>query len=229
MPVYNGTLHYIDEKEARRYAGLARSADFPDKLISEACLEAQLLAAPQGNYEYYPYDCISAVIQSTPPLALTGGVIEKHLADCQQVAVLAVTIGSRIEAAISQHFAQGQYTAAILLDAAATAAVEMVADQVNALIDRQAAKLGCRTTRRFSPGYGNWAVTAQAAVTNLACGQAIGLSVTETSMLEPRKSVTAIVGLAPVQQPGNSQPSGCQSCQQPNCPSRKIFIEKEPR
>lgn len=227
MPVYNGTLHYIDEKEARRYAGLARSGDFPDRLISEACLEAQILSIPQGNYECYPYDCTNAVIQSTPPLTLTGGVIEKHLAGCEQVAVLAVTIGNQIESAISQHFAQGQYTAAVLLDAAATAAVEMVADQVNALIDRQAAKLGCRTTRRFSPGYGNWAVTAQAAVTALADGQAIGVSVTETSMLEPRKSVTAIIGLVPVQQPGNTQPSGCQSCQQPNCPSRKMIIEKE--
>ena len=207
----------------RRYAGLSKSHDFPDQLIKEACLEAQLLAKAQGNYEIYPYDSKQAIIMSAQPLTLTGAVIKKHLTGATQIAVMAVTIGNQLEQAITSKFAQGEYSAAVLIDAAATAAVEMVANQVNNIIDHQAAKLGYFTTKRFSPGYGNWPITAQAAVTNLAGGHLIGITVTETSMLQPRKSVTAVIGLVASQDQRltNQNAVDCIACGQKNCPSRK--------
>ena len=207
----------------RRYAGLGKSNDFPAHLIKEACLEAQLLAKAQGNYEIYTYDSNQAIIRSAQPLTLKGEVIKKHLADATQIAVMAVTIGNQLEQAITSRFAQGLYSTAVLIDAAATAAVEIVANQVNTIIDHHAAKLGYLTTRRFSPGYGNWPITAQAAVTTLAGGHLIGISVTETSMLQPRKSVTAVIGLVANQDQclTNQNAVDCIACGQKNCPSRK--------
>lgn len=225
MPVYNATLHQVDQKETRRYAGLARSEDFPTKLISEACLEAQSLAKPMGIYEIYPYQSEQAIIAAATPLALTGGVVKKHLTGAEKIAVLAVTIGNQLEHAITAHFENGEYTSALLLDAAATTAVEMVADQLNELINQQAARLGYTTTRRFSPGYGNWEITAQAAVTALAGADQIGITVTDTAMMAPRKSVTAVIGFIPRSSaaivPEEKETSTCAGCTQINCPSKK--------
>ncbi len=228
MSVYNGTLQFIDEQEMRRYAGLSRSKDFPAQLIDDACMEVQVLGAPQGIYHSYAYNCAEAVIISEPPLALNGDTVKRHLRGCSEVIVLAVTIGEATEKGISEHFAAGRYTAAVLLDAAGTTAVEMIADQVNELIKTQAAKRGLSITTRFSPGYGGWDVTAQAAVTALAGGKEIGITVTETSMLEPRKSVTAIIGLR-TEDKNNPQKtaSGCRICTQPQCHFRRQITDNK--
>lgn len=227
MPVYNATLQQVDEKETRRYAGLARSEDFPTKLISEACLEVQSLAKPMGIYEIYPYQSKQAVIAAPEPLGLTGEVIKKHLAGAEKVAILAVTIGNHLEQAIAGHFEKGEYTSALLLDAAATTAVEMVADQLNELIDQQAARLGYRTTWRFSPGYGNWDITAQSAIIKLAGAEQIGITVTETSMMSPRKSVSAVIGFIPrsstvaAAASSDMDKNTCANCTQIDCQSKK--------
>jgi hypothetical protein len=226
VPVYNATLQQIDEKETRRYAGLARSEDFPTKLISEACLEVQSLAKPAGIYEIYPYQAEQALIAAPEPLELTGEVIKKHLAGAEKVAILAVTIGNQLEQAITGHFEKGEYTSALLLDAAATTAVEMVADQLNELIDQQAARLGYRTTWRFSPGYGNWDITAQSAIIKLAGAEQIGITVTETAMMSPRKSVSAVIGFIPrsstiVTAADSEIKNTCANCSQVDCHSKK--------
>ena len=127
MPLYNGHLATVSANETKRYAGLKNNQPFPELLIQNACLEAQLLAKPQGIYAIFPYDEESQLIQSTDPVQLIGKNITNHLAKCRKVALLAVTIGSAIEAQITKHFSSGDYTAGLLLDAAATAASQCAA------------------------------------------------------------------------------------------------------
>ncbi len=75
--------------------------------------------------------------------------------------VLGVTVGEDVERRSEQLFKQGNYTVGLLLDAAATTAVEQVADQVNEVINNIAKKQGYAPTWRFSPGYGNWPLEIQ--------------------------------------------------------------------
>lgn len=228
MAIYNGRLSVVDFNETKRYAGLGKSKDFPHALISDACLEAQITAVPRGSYLVYDYNCDQACISSSPPLLLTGQKIKAHLQGAVKVAVMAVTIGCDLENTIHAHFAQGRYSAAVLLDAAGTTAVEAVADQLNALIDDEAAKLGYKPTKRFSPGYGDWDIRVQPDIVHLADGIAIGVKATETAMLEPRKSVTALIGFIPKGDyhgtpytANNQNTDHCQTCNQINCQARK--------
>ena len=92
---------------------------------------------------------------------------------------------------------KANYTVGLLLDAAATTAVEQVADQVNEVINTIAKKQGYKPTWRFSPGYGNWPLEIQPQLANIIKTELIGLQVTENYLLFPRKSVTAIIGLMP--------------------------------
>lgn len=225
MPVYNATLTHIDIKETKRYAGLIKAADFPDKLLVQACTEAHILADPKGLWEMYAYDADTATILSNPPLSLKGEKIIKHLEHCSEVAVLGITIGEGLEKAVSDLFSQGEYTRGLLLDAAGTTAVEAAADQISALIARHAAKQGLDTTFRFSPGYGDWDIRVQPDILAILHAQRIGLTVTDTCMLVPRKSVTAVIGLTPHQKalalPSLERDNSCAACTQLNCQSRK--------
>ena len=109
----------------------------------------------------------------------------------------------------------------MLLDAAATTAVEQVADQVNEVINTIAKKQGYKPTWRFSPGYGNWPLEIQPQLAKIIKTEMIGLQVTENYLLFPRKSVTAIIGLMPANEDIKTK-RGCTSCSQQNCASRKL-------
>lgn len=220
MAVYNGRLPKIDEAEVRRYAGLKHADDFPDSYVNEACIEVQLTAVPQGTYKMYPYDAETGTIGSNPPLKVEGSAIRKHLEKSERVYVMAVTLGEDVEIRSAELFKEGNYTLGLLLDSAATTAVEQVADQVNELIKKEAAKAGYTTTWRFSPGYGNWDLTVQKELAQIIGTQAIGLSVTDAFLLFPRKSVTAIIGCMPKGESIQTK-RGCSSCGQVNCMSRR--------
>ncbi len=220
MAIFNGRLPVIDEKEVRRYAGLQRAEDFPEQYVKEACLEVQLEAVPRGIYHEYAYDAATGTIQSDPPLVVEGSSIRKHLASSVRVAVMGVTIGEGVERRSAALFKDGNYTVGLLVDAAATTAVEQVADQINDLIVKAAAAGGYTTTWRFSPGYGNWPLDVQPALAAIIGAEEIGLTVTDTCMLFPRKSVTAIIGYMPGGATLQTK-RGCTSCGQRDCPSRK--------
>jgi hypothetical protein len=226
VPTYNPSLKNIDLNETRRYAGLVRYTNFPEQLLQEACTEAHILSQPKSSWNIYGYDSATATIFAAEPLSLIGTKVMHHLTGAAQVAVLAVTIGAALEQAVSQHFSSGNYTAGMLLDAAGTTAVESATDQAVAFIAHQSTRLGYTTNWRFSPGYGDWDISVQPHILQLAEASQINITVTNTYMLLPRKSVTAIIGLFPYQPelnllPVHQQEIPCDQCIQQHCHARK--------
>ncbi len=223
MQTYNPPLTKIDKEEARRYAGLKCAAAFPEQLLDTACDEALLLSRPRAAWNIYPYDPATGTIAAPTPLRLAGEKVRGHLAGAGEAAVLAVTIGAALEEEVSRLFAAGEYTAGLLLDAAGTAAVEQAADAANAYIADKAARRGLKAKSRFSPGYGDWAITDQPAMVALADGGHIALAATPSCMLVPRKSVTALIGLAPAEENNKRScgENGCAGCPQKDCIARR--------
>ncbi len=219
MPIYTPALPAVDPKETRRYAGLAR-AEFDQKAIDAACEEAALLAAPRTSWEIYGYDCQAGKVFSDPPFFIQGNVIRKHLAKAERIIFLAATVGEELERAITRHFDEGRYSHSVLLDAAATTAVEQVCDACEAMLRPQTAKEGFTMRWRFSPGYGDWDIHAQPELLRLTRGDTIGISLTESMMLCPRKSVTAVIGLVRGDETDHGA-KGCAACGKTDCPARK--------
>lgn len=219
MPFYNGALFQINEKEMLRYAGMNPSSkDFPPEEVSSAVREALALAEPRGIWQVLPYDNKNGIICGDFPMKLEGNAIKHHLANSSSVAVLAVTVGDEIEKQSDAHFKAGEYVKGLLLDAAATTSVEHLADQVDELIQKEASKNGEKTVWRFSPGYGDWPIYQQKQFCQLIQAEKIGVSVTDHSMLFPRKSVSAIIGLSGTIQ--RDKPPKCSTCSFLNCQFR---------
>jgi len=222
MPIYNANLLRINAKETRRYAGLRKAENFDEALIEEACAEALLLAEPRGIWQRYGYLEAGQLLAADPPLAIEGAAIGSHLAGCDQAVVLAVTVGEAIEQAVTRHFDEGNYAYAVLLDAAATAAVEQAADALEKAIRPQLAREGYAMRWRFSPGYGDWPLRQQPELLRVTRAAEIGIRLSDSLMLLPRKSITAILPLARAAAcAGKQTPHGCAICPQRDCPSRR--------
>lgn len=220
MPIYNAQILEIDATETRRYAGLRKAQNFGEKNIREACEEALLLIEVRGAWEVYDY--CNQTVASEPPFTIVGNSIIKHLGDCEKVICMAVTVGAEIEREINKKFERGEYLSSVLLDAAATAAVEQAADLMEKNFAAKFSKDGYKMRWRFSPGYGDWNLTAQDKLFKISGAEKIGMSLTSALMLEPRKSVTAIIGLEKISsQKKSSQKKSCASCDKLDCLMRK--------
>lgn len=113
-----------------------------------------------------------------------------HLQNATDVVLFAATLGIGADRAIQRASLKSQ-AEALVLDAAATAAVEALCDDFCALYAKD-----YLCTRRFSPGYGDLSLGYQN--TLLSCLDAhknIGLTLTDSLLMVPTKSVTAIFGI----------------------------------
>lgn len=77
---------------------------------------------------------------------------------------------------------------------------------------------------RFSPGYGDWPLEQQPELIRVTKCESIGITLSESKMLVPRKSVTAIIGLykeVKGAEETKHAANGCAACDKTDCPSRK--------
>ena len=218
MPIYNAQILEIDAAETRRYAGLKKAENFGEKNILDACAEALLLIEVRGAWEVYDYN--NHNVMSEPPFEIVGKSIIKHLDACEKVICMAATVGSEIEREINKKFERGEYLSSVLLDAAATAAVEQAADLMEKNFAAIFSKDGYKMRWRFSPGYGDWNLTAQEKLFKICGAEQIGLKLSSAMMLEPRKSITAIIGLERTSKKSQRKKS-CAECDRLDCAMRK--------
>lgn len=225
MPIYNARLTSIDASETRRYAGLSKAENFSDQSINEACEEAGLLIEVRGIWNVYEYDSARRLILSEPPFLIEGQSIVKHLSGCERVICMAVTVGEAIERVMTDKFRRREYMPAMLLDAAATSAVEQAADQTEQAIKQTIEREGFKMRSRYSPGYGDWDLTAQTELFRLSGAASIGMKLSTALMLMPRKSITAIIGLTRSSARSDRDQSdrsdhNCAECDKLDCPMR---------
>jgi len=78
-------------------------------------------------------------------------------------------------------------------------------------------------TNRFSPGYGDYPLEKQREVVKiLNTEKKLGLSLTDSLLLNPTKSVTAVIGLNKNEVKGKINcTSKCMKCGNKNCPYRR--------
>ena len=121
--------------------------------------------------------------------------ISELLKDCVKAYGFAVTIGGFIEDKRNAYIKDNQTTKALMLDAVGSVAAEELADIINKHITAEAEKDGLKTTRRFSPGYGDWKLEEQKAFLEWLGAKSAGIKLTGSFQMIPEKSVSAIIGI----------------------------------
>ncbi|MBM6921146.1 methionine synthase [Phocea massiliensis] len=127
-------------------------------------------------------------------LLIPGNDLSALLNGCDQAALLACTLSAQTDAFIRKA-ELSDLSNALFLDSCATAAVEVVCDLFEE--ELQSRYPDMKRTMRYSPGYGDVPITVQEEFLSfLDAPRKIGLCATASSILTPRKSVTAIIGLS---------------------------------
>ena len=195
----------IDTAQAARYFGARGTPDESTMALLEKCA-VPLLAAATPRAVWLEAD-VDALAEAG---ILRGGDVMKHLEGCPQALLLAVTLGPAVDAQI-RRAGVGDIAAGVASDALGSALAEQAAEAAEAELRQWAAKEGKYLTGRFSPGYGDWDIAVQPLVAAaLDTARRAGLCVTDTNLMTPRKSVTAILGVS--DHPVKGKLAGCGHC-----------------
>jgi hypothetical protein len=203
----------IDIKEVLRYLGHKGQpiSDGTKDIIKECIGEMKDIAREDFTFKSFEIEKINKQIALVNTnILLKGEDIYKHLENSSRCVVMAATLGSVVDFKI-RYYEKVDLTKALIMDSCATAAVESLCDQVEQMIAKEAHNQGFGITSRYSPGYGDLSIEYQPCLLSLLETQKkINLTVSESCILMPRKSVTAVIGL---QDPKYiMQQRGCSIC-----------------
>lgn len=121
--------------------------------------------------------------------------VTKMLRHAEMAVVFMVTIGPALEKHVKELMDAGDMTQAVILDAIGSECTDAVADKLHHdILKDLAGELGYSITPRFSPGYGDWPITVQKDLLSLCNGDRIGISVNDSFLMQPKKSVSAVLG-----------------------------------
>ncbi len=198
-----------DREEVIRLLGRKESRSEPlnenvEKELSEAMSEAEKLIDPKGIYLI------------TAGKELPGSTIFDHLA---KVAFCICTIGPALEEKVTELSGSGKLLKAVILDSVGSVCAEATADHIDRVIALRAAETGLKTSCRASPGYGDWNIKEQRSIFDLLDGEKIGVTLTPSSMMVPRKSISFAIDIAEKPARMRSENS-CRNCDLDTCAYR---------
>ncbi len=222
------TLKLYDElpapntAEILRYAGMRGATDEVSNLV-DTCLnlcEGQL--AGRVCYEEFP---VSATVDG---LDLGFAVTEskdlaRHLEGCHRVILMAATVGLGIDRLITK-YAKLSPAKALVLQAIGAERIEALCDLFCEDLQAEYGNRGLALTGRFSPGYGDLPLALQRKVfAALNCEKHMGLTLNDSLLMAPSKSVTALMGVAQADTRKAFTTCGaCELCGNLDCTFRKI-------
>jgi len=203
----------IEKNEILRYLGFKGQILDEDinKLIEESIEEMKKIIKVRYVYKFFNID------KSDDDIALKGSTIKlqgkdiyKHLEKTDKCILMSITLGSDVDTKI-RYYEKTSITRALILDACATTAVEEACDNLCEKLEREIIDENKVLTSRFSPGYGDLPIDLQNSFISVLDGQStIGLTASSHSILLPRKSVTAVVGV--IDEKYKSKKKDCLSC-----------------
>lgn len=169
----------FDEKRILRLIGYkTKSMELKDpvkKLIAEEKQKLDHLLHPVSIYAILDYE-------ETNRHPIFNGA--------EKVALCICTIGPDLEKEIKKLMSENEMLRALILDSLGSEAAEEVAVQSDRILAEKAREMDLWPSKRFSPGYGKWDIQEQRYVFSVLPGESIGVRLTESCMMIPRKSVS---------------------------------------
>ncbi len=186
----------VDLYEVLRYLGYNKSqVTDEDKTLVENVLERERKEfKPMAVYAKYKISIDSDVV-SLPYGKVKSRNLATNLAGCEQIYMMAVTIGAGFDRALKRNMVRSMAESAILQSVGA-AAVESLCENMVSLLNEEASKNGERLRVRYSPGFGDYSLENQKGIFSvLKPEKYIGLTLRDTFVMTPEKSVTAVIGI----------------------------------
>ena len=217
MPVIRDISLDLTADEVLRQTGINHNSKFKPKvesLIAELLykVNADHLLEPTMAYEVHPITAIHAdslCINDT--VIFQSSLLPSLLADANELAVVFCTIGPDLEQAIADYDAKNELLRASLLDSLGSAAVDVLAVEAYHLIQRASAAHGYAASSPISPGMSDFSLSEQRRMSQLVPIEQIGVQLTSSGMMMPRKSFSMVIGFG-AEMPNWSRAEACARC-----------------
>ncbi|HRZ96169.1 MAG TPA: vitamin B12 dependent-methionine synthase activation domain-containing protein [Paludibacter sp.] len=151
-----------------------------------------------------------------------GRQICGYIKEAEKVALFLCTAGEEFTRMTNALNEQGDIMEAYLLDAIGSLSVENAMDKIQIELKQILHPDHFKISNRYSPGYCNWPLTDQKALFDLLGENSIGIALSESFLMTPRKSVSGIIGIG---QQLKHHEYGCKICTNTTCIYRKILHE----
>jgi hypothetical protein len=187
------------------------------KTLEDALGVASRVARPSGAFRILPVLGTSGKSVQTEAGAIRSAMftrlVERSRGDRSLVFMIA-TLGEDLERSCGPGDPLHRQ---LVFDAVGSELAEMVAEGLESEWQAHAQGLGLQCSRRFSPGYCDWALAGQSVIHASLDAERLGVRLTPHFVMIPRKSISAIAVVArevPV-------PVPCAFCARNDCPERR--------
>ena len=210
----------MGEVDIHRHLGYEKERDprpGVSSLVDSQIRKAYGFIKPAAHYTIKPITSVGNSKVSVDGLLFTSRNLARTLSGCTQATIFVVTIGEALEKEIARLTKERLILKASVLDAVGSVAVEKVADWLENVIRSVAAANGDKVGWRYSPGYCDWDITQQRELFRGLDSKSIGVNLTDTCLMIPRKSISGIIGMGA----SCNTFSACRFCNRKNCPNRR--------
>ena len=206
----------IDKKEVLRYLGYGQNEADEVVLskIDELLEKMKESLSCKACYEKYPLILMDDML-CFGSIKTDSEDLKKNLSGCSDVIVFCATIGIETDRIIEKNSVISP-SCAVIAQALGATFIEAWCD----ILCKRFCEMESNGIRpRFSPGYGDFPLSMQRELLNMVdASRKIGVTLTESLLMMPSKSVSAIVGIGEK----NEHPKGgCNNCDNKNCPYRR--------
>ena len=201
-------------REILRYAGCLGNADEGLNALLGECI-----AECEGVFSYRVCYLEKTIDES---FFGNGITVKNRLNSCERAVVFAATVGLGIDRLIAK-YAKVATTKALLFQAIGAERIESLCNAFCAELASEYEPLGLYTRQRFSPGYGDFPLDKQREFFGvLDCPRKIGLSLNDSLLMSPTKSVTGVVGLTRTEEKSRACETTCADCEKQDCTMRSL-------
>ncbi|HOC44037.1 MAG TPA: vitamin B12 dependent-methionine synthase activation domain-containing protein [Thermoanaerobaculales bacterium] len=182
-------------------AGVLRSQGVPpgaalngavQELLEAALVAVRDLAEPVAVVEEVAAETFAAIYRGEG-LNAHPTPLDEIVPRASRLWLFAGTVGARLSSEITRRFAGGDPAAAVMLDAAASEAAELLVGRLEQQLAERATGRPRTAVLAYSPGYCGWHVSGQRALFAALRPEEIGITLNESCLMEPLKSVSGVL------------------------------------
>ena len=186
----------VNEREIWRYAGYAGASEKDEEIKN---LLEEVIKELSGSFDFKVcYRRLALEWRDelpVMPLECRSADLAKCLKGSREAVLFAATIGHEIDRKIML-YQRISPTKALLAQAYGAERIEALCDEFCREMEKEAARADSELTPRYSPGYGDWPLEIQKQFFEvLDIYHQIGISLGDSLLMRPSKSVTAVFGI----------------------------------
>lgn len=193
------------------------------QVFDEMVAEATNLVHPAAVWEAHPIQELrheKVILQNGKRIG--NGPVTTVVAGASHLVVAVCTIGQPMSDRATEYQKTGEPLRALFLDGLGTFAVGMLRQRVCDWLENDCASQGLHSSTSLSPGESIWTIKDQTVIFDLVDAGAIGVTLTETLLMKPFKSLSLIMGIGnqPMGVPGTTHCDYCTMADR--CPHRQV-------